>query len=336
MHILNKDFRKGIVNVKIESPEDLWFLSQIIEPGDLVRGRTERKINLGGEGEKAKIIKKVVTVTLKVEKVEFSDSLKILGIITEDHEDIPKGSHQSILLNEQDTLSIIKEEWLGFQKEKLSESTEQKTSILLLAFDREEAIFGLLTNKGLEVLTNKKGTVSKKDQEEVKGNFYKELALDLTAYDQRFNPEHIIVASPSFWKEYLLKEIKNAKIITASCSDVSINALKEIMKRPELHNALSKSRASLEEQKMQLLLENIAKENAFYGLKETEECICMGNVQTLIVSTDFIKQTREKNTYKRLEELMKKTEKLQGDVFIITHHQLDGLGGIAGIKRWKH
>ncbi len=337
MKILSKDYKKGFVKLVPESPEDLWYLSQIIEPDNLVKGKAERKIKIGGEGEKQKVIKKTITLEIRVEKIDYSGSLKLLGTITNGPEDIPKGSHQSINVNPLETISVTKSQWLSFQIDKLNESQQPKTNILLLVFDREEAIFAKVSNKGIEVLAKKKGDVSKKEVETKSSNFYKELAKELEDYDKRISPESIIIASPSFWKEYLMKEITDSKkIVQASCSEVSENAFKEILKRPELKKALEKSRSSKDEQRIAELMENISKESAFYGFGESRQKIESGNVKVLFVSEKFMKDQKEKNQYRELEKTLKTAEKMGAELVIISDSsQLDGLGGIAGILRWK-
>src|SRR3989338_4708688 len=87
MQILSADFRHGKAKPRITSLDDLWFLSQVLDEGDLVEGSTLRKLKLGGEGERnARVVKKPVFLTLKVEKVEFHphrDSLRVAGTVLE-------------------------------------------------------------------------------------------------------------------------------------------------------------------------------------------------------------------------------------------------------------
>ena len=39
--------KNGEIKVKIENPDDFWYLTTIIDKGDLVKGKTIRKIKLG-------------------------------------------------------------------------------------------------------------------------------------------------------------------------------------------------------------------------------------------------------------------------------------------------
>src|SRR5204862_287932 len=121
----------------------------------------------------------------------------------------------------------------------IDEATKQDDrSILIVAFDREEAIFALLKNQGYEVLLELKGDVAKKDFEEKKGNFYQEILKQIQDYDSKYQFNNIIIASPAFWKEYLMKEISDdilkKKIILATCSSIDGSTINEILKRPEL------------------------------------------------------------------------------------------------------
>lgn len=52
------NIKKGELKVKVENLDDLWYLSTIIEPKDLIKGKTIRKIKLGEkEQRKLRIIK---------------------------------------------------------------------------------------------------------------------------------------------------------------------------------------------------------------------------------------------------------------------------------------
>ena len=55
MKIIHKDLKKGELKIKVDSSQDLWYLSNIIEQDDRVSGMTERKVKLGGTEEKSKI-----------------------------------------------------------------------------------------------------------------------------------------------------------------------------------------------------------------------------------------------------------------------------------------
>ncbi|MBN2141978.1 mRNA surveillance protein pelota [Candidatus Woesearchaeota archaeon] len=351
MQIIKKNLRLKEVTVKVESAEDLWYLHQLIDSEDLVRGKTERKIKLdggkGGEERKQTVFKKTVFLEVSVERVEFhkySDVLRVSGVVVEGPEDVPRGNHHTITVDEGSVVTIKKPEWLNFQLEKLKEAAESvRHKILIVVFDREEAIFALLKGgQGFDILNKISGSVSKKGVDNTeKKNFYQEIIKLILEYDKRHKPKHMIIASPSFWKEYLLKEADDnlkKRLTPATCSEVSENAISEVLKRPEVFKVLESDRAAQEEVLMEKLLTAIAKDMACYGIKECEEKVEIGAVEELMVSYEFLNKARLDDNHKRIERLMKLGEQRGGKVHLLSTEKADkklhGLGGVAGTLRW--
>src|SRR3989338_1324800 len=162
MKILGKNLRIGEVSVIPESADDLWSLSQIIEQGDIVMGKTLRKIKIGPE-ESQKSVRKPVYLKLKVEKPELQEhALRLLGTIIEGPEDIPTGSHHSFSIEEGTGITIIKDTWHSFQIGRLEEAARSALKTLICVFDRESAAFAVLKREGYEVLSKISGNVEKK------------------------------------------------------------------------------------------------------------------------------------------------------------------------------
>jgi protein pelota len=345
MKILLQDLKHGIIKVKVDSTQDVWSLSTIIEPGDMVSGMTERKIKLGGSDDKSKISKRIVHLKIVVEKLDHEHTLRVSGKIVEAPDDIPRGDYHTFELSDGVVITIEKEKWTKYVLKKLDEAVNTKlANILIIAFDREEAIFAILKTQGYEVLPSMKGDVSKKDDMgEKKTNFYQEIYKQLLDYDQKYTFDNIILASPAFWKEYLLKEIKDdtlrKKIVLATCSSIDDGTINEILKRPELKTVLDKDKSTRELKLIEELLGYISKDNAVYGLREVNEKITSGNVATMLVSENLILRMRQENRYDILEEMMTAVEALSADIKIISGEEamrkLDGLTGIAALLRYK-
>ncbi len=351
MKLINKNLKKGQLKVRIENIDDLWYLNSIIDPGDIVKGKTLRKIKIGEkEQRKINIVKKPVFITLKAEKIEFhkySNILRVLGIIIEGPDDIPKGSYHTFNLEENSIISIIKPGWLNYQLDKIKEAcADVKPDIMVCVFDREEAYFALLKKQGYELLSKLKGNVQKKASEEkVKGSFYGLIIKTINDYIKRYKIEKIILASPAFWKEELLKEVKDSElknmIVQAACSSADEKAINEVLKRPELRELLRQERAAEETKFVDELLGEISKNNlAAYGLKETSESVNAGSVKMFLITDSFIHKKRQGDNFSKIDLLMKTAEKLKGKVMIISSEndagkKLDGLGGIGAILRYK-
>ncbi|MBI2655446.1 hypothetical protein HYX06_03420 [Candidatus Woesearchaeota archaeon] len=54
MKLLHSNLKKGEMKVLSQNLDDLWYLSNIIEPKDIVQGKTLRKIRPISSDEKSK------------------------------------------------------------------------------------------------------------------------------------------------------------------------------------------------------------------------------------------------------------------------------------------
>jgi protein pelota len=337
--------KQGEAKVLVETPDDLWYLNNIIEPGDVIKGKTLRKLK---PTEEAKAQRKLVFMAVSVEKLDYSPTeLRASGKVLEGPEDVPHGSYHTFSIEQGTALAITKKEWPAYQVDYLKEATSAKPpKIVLCVFDREEALFAKLSRDGYELLSTLKGKVAKKAVEEkIKETFYENIIKQLEEYDKRFSLDKIIVASPAFWKEELYKVLKNPqlkqKIIQATCSGVDETAIAEVLKRPEVKQALLQERVSKEISIVEELFLAIAKKGpAAYGIKETTQAADAGAIKDLLVTDKTIQQARTQNKFQELDRIMKLTDKSKGKVWIIsTEHEagrkLQGLGGLGAILRYK-
>lgn len=348
MKIIFSDFKRGEAKVKITNLDDFWYLSQIIDEKDVVKGETLRKIKVGS-GEQQDIIKKPVFLSIEVEKTEFAKEtniFRISGIILEGPDDVPKGTHHTFNVEENSIIIIIKNNWLSYQIDKLNEATEIQSKVLMVVFDREDAYFAKSSANGFDFLSELHGNVAKKaDEKKIESEFYSEILKQIKEYESRYGIHKIIVASPAFWKDYLLKEIKDEalkkKIISATCSSTDRTAFNEVLKRPEVETALKQAR-SVEEITLveQLLKEIFSGKLAKYGFDEVDKVANSGAINILLVTDSLIKKTRQENSFKKIDELMKKVDSMKGKIKIISSEheggkKLDGLSGIAALLRYQ-
>lgn len=348
MHLLHSDFKKGTVKLRVTDAEDLWYLTHLIDPGDLITGKTTRKMKLGDD-ENAKTIKKTFTVTIEAETIQLDEngtSVRVNGKIKEGPDEIPQGVYQAIELLEGEEFILQKVHWLTYQKQKLQEATEKKYSYLMCLFDREEALFALTKKKGFQVLVQLKGESQKKRNIiELKKDFYEEIIKALETYNARYSPEVIVLSSPAFYKEDLLKKITapevKKKIILVTCSDISERSLDEVIKSPELEKTMQSSRTRQEQVLVDEVLQEISKNNlAVYGWKETKTASEAGAVRILIVTDALIHTKKLAGDYQELDLIMKHIDALQAEIHILSSEQetgkrIDGLGGIAALLRYK-
>jgi len=351
MRIIHKDIRKGEVKVQAETLDDLWSLSRIIDAEDRVSGYSLRKIKMGDESDrKSGAVRKRVFITLNVEKVEFHEHTNILrvsGTVMGGSDEIPNGSHHTLNVEEGTAIKIIKESWPKFQLERLNDAVRSaKYNILICVHDREEAYFAHLKRKGYSMLSHFRGDVQKKGVDEhEKPRFYQDIIKKLEDYDAKLKSFRIIIASPAFFKEDLMKCVANdnlkKKIILATCSSLGENGIVEVLKRTEIKKVMKEERTLKEINLVEELFTEISKNGlASYGIKETENAIAMGAVKTLLITDEFIRSFKEKKEYRKIDSIIKNAESIRADVHIISSEhdggrKLDGLGGIGAILRYK-
>ena len=129
MKILAKELKHGSIKVQVDTLDDLWYLSALIEEKDRVEGVTERKIKLdAGSDRDQKVIRKTVFLEIGVEKVEFhkyANILRVSGKIINGPEDVPRGTYHTFNVEEGSTFRIKKEQWLTYQLKKLKKQQKQ-------------------------------------------------------------------------------------------------------------------------------------------------------------------------------------------------------------------
>ncbi len=354
MRILKDNKKRGEMLIKVTTLDDLWYLSQIIDKNDLVTGDCVRKMKVGNSEEgKSSIMKKHGRITLQVEKVEFhkyTNALRISGKIMDGPEEFQRGAFQTIPVEEQSTLLIKKEQWLSHQIKKIEEAAREKIPVILICvLDRKEASFALLKRYGFDYLSELEGEVQEKALPTNKkdATFYADLTKRLQEYDQRYQPDKIIIASPAFWKDEFNKEfLKKApelkkKTLYATCNSQGKSAMNEVLKSEEIKKVLKEERIIEEINLVEEVFKEIAKNNcAVYGIKEVEEAASLGAVKILLVTDELIQELRQKEQYDQVERIMKTVEATRGEIHIISAdheagQRLQGITGIAALTRYK-
>ncbi|MCS7103445.1 MAG: mRNA surveillance protein Pelota, partial [Candidatus Korarchaeum sp.] len=140
MRVLEEDLKKGLVKVKIDSLNDMYWLLTVIEKGDLVTMRTFRRVKQDGiradSGERVPM-----TLTIEVDKVkldQYSSRLRISGIVRVGPEKFGiQGQHHTFSVEEGSVLMIIKKSWGKAHLDilKRAESLSEKGEIVLVAID---------------------------------------------------------------------------------------------------------------------------------------------------------------------------------------------------------
>jgi len=351
MRIVYQDNKRGIIEVVPETLDDLWHLSHIIEPGDLVSSKTTRRIQ-DSTGERLRSdrgIKKTFFLGIRVESMSFhkySGKLRATGIIEHGPEDlVPLGSHHTLDLKLNYSIKITKERWSRWSIKRLKEAIKasKKPSAIVVAIEDDVADLGILRQYGIEYYGPITGGVSgkriiQKNRKKVMNEFFDEVAATIENFK---GIQSIIIAGPGFWKGDFYDFLKDrypeqAKIAAVESTGAGGRAgISEVLKKGVLEKMATEGRIAHEMRIVNEVLEEIGRSSKLvtYGKSQVKNASNAGAVEKLLV---IDKMVRQRDT----ERVMDIVENMGGKVMIISSEhdggkQLEALGGIAALLRYS-
>lgn len=334
MKTIKQDIKHGVVKLKVENLDDAWHLKKILEPGDLVTGRTFRKTTIKSGSEVKEGDRKSMVLTINVEKVEYrpdTHTLRVHGKISAGPEDVQLSSYHTIQIEQGMVISIQKPKWKTYQLERIRKAGGKKPLLFICTLDREEADFALLHESGIKMLGSLRAEKTEKDDK--RQEYYNKVMETLKNQDC----DTIIVAGPGFERENVYNLIKEKdpelakKISVEHANDTGKPGVQEVIET-SANRVLKETRIARETELVQEALKRIKQDGLVtYGKKEVAEAVGMGAVETLLVSEEKLEE---------FEPLMDQVEKQRGKIVVIsTEHESGeeflGLGGIAGFLRFK-
>ena len=215
MKIIFSDLKKGIIKLKVDNIDDLWHLSHVIDVNDIVEAVTYRKEEKRDDITRSQTReRKKVKLSLKVEKIELKDVLRINGSILEGVDTL--GRHHTFNIKPNDTLKIIKEHWskTAISRLKEAEKTTNKPLVFLLVLDDESADFAILRQTNVDFVFNLSGFRRGKqfESKDTKFAYFSKIITALNEYSQKENLNKIVVAGPGFIKDELYEYVKEKDI----------------------------------------------------------------------------------------------------------------------------
>jgi protein pelota len=348
MRVVHKDLKHGKIKLAVETLDDLWHLQHLIELNDVVTAQTwRREQETEDKLRPERPEKRRVTLSIKVESVEFhphANRLRLLGVIVEGPD---TGKHHSFSLELGSTLAIIKE-WKPDHFDRIREAVRasRRPRVLLLALDDSSAEFALVRQYGLDEL----GTVSHHragkryavEREVDEKKFFHRLAEAMNDVISREGVRTVIVAGPGFTKDAFLKFLREkfpdlpSKVRLDDISSGGRAGLYEIVRRGLIERVSREDRVSCETLLVEQLMTEIARGGlAAYGKAEVEQALSVGAIDKLLAADELLRRDRAS-----IDKILEQTRKTRGEVVVIsTEHdagkQLLSLGGVAALLRFK-
>ena len=355
MRIIKKDLKKGILAVKLDGPEDLYWLSFAIKPGDLVTARTTRRFKPEGQQRPDSGERVPVTLTLEVEKVEVDStggSMRILGVVRRAPEWLGiQGKHHSIEVAPGSQLTISKEHWDDVALEVI-ERAEQSTlspKVLVIALDDREATIATISRFKVtpEVslrASRRADARSRRADSIISKEFFSELSEIINRLVERHSPEAVVVAGPGFFKEEFAKHLTErfpeiaSKIRVVDASSATLSGVYEVLKRGEVDRVARELSVSTDAKLIEKFLADLSKGSRLvaYGADHVRTALSYGAVETILISSHMVFDQRKRDLSKELLELCKKT---RAEFRIVDSETepgqvLDSLGGVVAFLRF--
>lgn len=346
MKVLGFNRNLGDAKVKVDTLDDLWHLSKIIGKGDLVSGKSTRKVKLYEASERQKAVKRSVFVELKVEEVELGGHLKVRGSVQNEVEDIPLHSSHSLEVELGTTIDIHKDRWREFEIRRLEEAEEASAApkALVCVLDDESASLAFLTAAGFTLQGEMKLRLSKKLFEEKNRKPQDDIDKLIGKIKGKAGDdiEVIILGSPLFWKEIVYNRIKelypkfSKRIHLEDTSSGDEKGIRELVTGGTLDKITKQSQAARESQFVNHLLQEISKTSKLVAYKygTVSKLAKDGAVAQLLITDSKMQELREDAL-----ELIDGVENLGGEVHIINSkgdagRKLNGLGGVGAVLRY--
>jgi protein pelota len=358
--------KEGKVKILIGTMDDLWYLSTLVEQKDLVSAVTYRRGETYTDAKREKRgEKKRMFLTLRVEKVEFhefSDRLRIMGVITEGPQD--HGQHHTFDLEPGDDITIFKERWEHHHWERIKEAQRAADMPLLtfISIDDETATVAVLRPQGLQVLATIHSDIQGKQYDHKdkgeKDRYFQEVLDTLEHHfsarkerppdkdrDKKVEKEKpkadtakdVIVLGPGFYKEDLVAYAKEKRFegnfFIEPASQAGNGGIREVLKSG-VSKVLERAKATEDERIMGQLLAEIGRGGKYtYGHDEVLAALERGAAETVLVTEDFLR-------HPRMAEVGRLVSTTRAVLRVISTgydagKRLEGLGGLAAILRYK-
>lgn len=150
MRLISKGLKNKLEYKKLalDSTDDLYALTNVIQRGDLVEAKTLRAVpqttgafddeQIQGNAGKKKVLRKLIYITVRAQKIVFDgEEIRITGVITDaGHHESLKTKYHTLALTPGDEVTVIKEFWDFFALQTLDQYVGADTmSALAMVFN---------------------------------------------------------------------------------------------------------------------------------------------------------------------------------------------------------
>jgi protein pelota len=333
-----------------ETVDDLWHLSYVLEPGDLVSGDTTRRIqrnddqmrDTGGQREH-------ISVTIEVESVEFArfaNRLRVGGVITGCSREDQLGLHHTLNVEQHEELTIEKH-FKPDQVDRIEEAEEaaDNPDVAIATVEEGEAYIHLVKEYGVDEYASFTKPTGKGEYSRPRDELFGELGSALGHLDT----DAIILAGPGFTKQdakdYIVENYRDLEelITVVDTSSAGGRGVHEVLKRGAVEEVQDETRIAREAETIDELMVRIGDgAKAAYGIEQVKEAAEFGAVEELLILDERLRDERQTEGDWELDvnEVIETVEQKGGEITVFSKEfqpgqQLKNLGGIAALLRYR-
>ena len=333
-----------------ETVDDLWHLSYVLEPGDLVSGDTTRHIqrnddqmrDTGGQREH-------ISVTIEVESIEFArfaNRLRVGGVITGCSREDQLGLHHTLNVEQHEELTIEKD-FKPDQVERIeeAEAAADNPDVAIATVEEGEAYIHLVKEYGVDEYATFTKPTGKGEYSRPREELFGELGDALSHVDT----DAIILAGPGFTKQdardYIAENHRNLEdlITVVDTSSAGGRGVHEVLKRGAVEAVQDETRIAREAETIDELMVRIGDgAKAAYGIEGVQEAAEFGAVEELLILDERLRDERQAEGDWEIDvnEVIETVEQKGGEITVFSKEfqpgqQLKNLGGIAALLRYR-
>ncbi len=335
-----------------ETVDDLWHLSYVLEPGDLVSGETTRRVqrdddalrDTGGRREP-------MTVSLRVgeddvEFARFANRLRVGGEIVGCSREDQIGHHHTLNVEERDELTVEKR-FKPDQLERIETAAESadQPDVAVATVEEGEAHVHLVAEYGTESYGSFTAPTGKGEYARPRSELFDELGAALA----RLDVDAIVLAGPGFTKEDARDHIEAEypaaaeKLTVVDTASVGDRGVHEVLKRGAVDEIRDRTRIAREATLIDDLTRRIAEgAKAAYGIDAVARAAEFGAVETLVIVDDRLRAERSgRGDWETdVDGVIESVERQGGETVVFSGEfdpgrQLSNLGGIGALLRYR-
>jgi len=328
----------GEIRLFPETLDDLWHLSHLIRPGDLVFATTFRGVETATDKIRPeKVEKQPVRLGIHVERVEFhqhTNRLRVSGII---ESGVDVSAHHTLNIETGFEISVIKH-WRAVDCERIRRAVaaSEYGVVHVVSIEEGEAQVYRLRQLGPEWVT----TITLGSSKGAEAGSTRSALFEKTLEAVSAVTGPLVVAGPGFVKDEFVDYVKTrapdlaGRMVTVETRRVGRGAVQEVIGQGVIERLLGDLHLGREVTLMEDVLLRIATGGAVaYGMDEVRKAVTYGAADTVLV-TDILLRDEDIST------LIEQAEQINTTVVVMSTEfepgeRLEAIGGVAALLRYK-